>query len=66
VTAKVNGAVTSPDGKLVYQFEKAVVLNLDKDQMKASNVQPFDMLDIFPLIAGTYRDKVNSGNKKLV
>jgi hypothetical protein len=49
---------------MVYQFDKPVVLNLDAAQMAAANIQPFDMLDVFPLIAGTYRLSVLIKNEE--
>jgi GWxTD domain-containing protein len=52
---KVNGTVTTPDGKTVYQFDRPVNISLDEDQMKMAAAQPFNLHDMFPLVAGTYR-----------
>jgi GWxTD domain-containing protein len=57
-TLKVNGMVTTLDGKTVFQFEKPVALNLDQSQMKTASVQPLDLHDMFPLIPGTYKFSV--------
>ena len=54
-TLKINGTVTTLEGKMIYQFDKTVTVNLDEAQMKAANWQPFDLHDMFPLIPGTYR-----------
>jgi len=55
---KVNGTVTTLDGKLVFQFEKPVNMTLDDNQTKTADAQPFDLLDMFPLIPGTYKFSV--------
>lgn len=54
-TLKVNGRVTTADGRLVHQFDKTVALNLtDEERGDASRV-PFDYQDLFPLLGGDYR-----------
>jgi GWxTD domain-containing protein len=53
-TLKVNGRVSLPDGKLVYQFDKSVALNLSEAQMDEANRVPFDYQDLFPLVGGDY------------
>jgi GWxTD domain-containing protein len=53
-TLKVNGRVSAPDGKLVYQFDKTVALNLNEAQMDEANRVPFDYQDLFPLVGGDY------------
>jgi len=63
-TLKVNGTVTAADGKMVYQFDKPVTLNLDESQIRTANTLPFDMLDMFPLIPGTYRFSVLIKNEE--
>jgi GWxTD domain-containing protein len=54
-TLKINGAVTSLERRMIYQFDKSIAINLDETQMKAAGRQPFDLLDMFPLIPGTYK-----------
>ncbi len=54
-TLKVNGRVTTPDGRLVQQFDKTVALNLTEEQMRSASLTPFDFHDLFPLVAGDYR-----------
>ncbi len=52
---KVNGTVTTLDGRTVYQFEKPITLTLDENRMKTADVQPLDLHDMFPLLPGTYK-----------
>ncbi len=53
-TLKVNGRVTTPDGRLVHQFDKTVPVSLTEAEMKAASRTPFDLHDLFPLVAGDY------------
>lgn len=52
---KVNGNVTTPDGRLVYQFDKTVNLEWGEEEMGARSNQPFDLHDVFILIPGDYK-----------
>ena len=52
---KVNGNVTTTDGRLVYQFDKTVNLEWGEEEMGARSHQPFDIRDVFPLIPGDYK-----------
>jgi GWxTD domain-containing protein len=53
-TLKVNGRVTTADGRLVHQFDKTVSLNLTAEEMKDASRVPFDYQDLFPLVGGDY------------
>ena len=53
-TLKVNGRVSAPGGRLVYQFDKSVVLNLNEAQMDEARRVPFNYQDLFPLVGGDY------------
>ena len=53
-TLKVNGRVTTADGRLVHQFDKTVALNLTADEMNDASRVPFDYQDLFPLVGGDY------------
>ncbi len=53
-TLKLNGTVKTPDGRLVYQFDKTIALDLDEEQMKTANSRPFIIHDLFPVVAGEY------------
>ena len=53
-TLKVNGRVTTADGRLVHQFDKTVSLDLSADEMSEASRAPFDYQDLFPLLGGDY------------
>jgi GWxTD domain-containing protein len=53
-TLKVNGRVTTADGRLVHQFDKTVALNLTAEEMADAGRVPFDYQDLFPLVGGDY------------
>ena len=53
-TLKLNGTVKTPDGRLVYQFDKTIALDLDEEQMKTADSRPFIIHDLFPVLAGEY------------
>ncbi len=53
-TLQVNGRVTSPDGRLIHQFDKTVSLKLSEEQMSGAARAPFDFQDLFPLFGGDY------------
>jgi GWxTD domain-containing protein len=53
-TLKVNGRVTTSEGRLVHQFDKTVALNLTEEEMSEASRAPFDYQDLFPLIGGDY------------
>lgn len=57
-TLKVNGRVTTPDGRLVYQFDKSVSLEMTGEEMQDASRAPFNYQDLFPLIAGDYKFSV--------
>ncbi len=53
-TLKLNGTVKAPDGRLVYQFDKTIILDLDEEQMKEADRRPFIIHDLFPVLSGEY------------
>jgi GWxTD domain-containing protein len=53
-TLRVNGRVSAPGGRLVYQFDKSVALNLSETQMDEASRVPFNYQDLFPLVGGDY------------
>jgi GWxTD domain-containing protein len=53
-TLKVNGRVTTADGRLVHEFDKTVALNLTGEEMAEASRVPFDYQDLFPLVGGDY------------
>jgi GWxTD domain-containing protein len=54
-TLKLNGSVTTPEGKMVYQFDRTISLDFDEDKMASISRMPFNIHDMFPLIPGTYK-----------
>jgi GWxTD domain-containing protein len=55
---KVNGKVSSLEGKTIYQFEKNISLDFDQEKMKSVSRQPLLIYDMFPLIPGNYKFSV--------
>lgn len=51
---KINGSVTTPEGKSIYQFERDVYLEFDKEQMAQISRRPLSIRDMFPIIPGEY------------
>jgi len=54
-TLKLNGNVTTPEGKPVYQFDKTVALEMNEEEMKERANLPFAIHDMFPITAGDYK-----------
>ncbi len=54
-TLKLNGTVSTIEGKTVYQFDKTVPLEFGKEQMKQISSRPLSIRDMFPLIPGKFR-----------
>jgi GWxTD domain-containing protein len=54
-TLKVNGRVTTLDGRLVYQYDKTVSIDMPEEQMAELSRSPFDFHDVFPLVPGEYK-----------
>lgn len=55
---KINGNVSDSEGKIIYQYEGSISIELDKDQLKSIAYKPFDIYDMFPLTAGSYKFSV--------
>ncbi len=54
-TLRVTGRVTTLDGRLVYQYDKNVQIDMPEARMKELSRSPFDLHEIFPLIPGDYK-----------
>jgi len=52
---KINGNVSDSEGKTIYQYDGSISVELDEDQLKSIAYKPFDIYDMFPLIAGSYK-----------
>lgn len=55
VNIKLNGIISTLDGRQIYQFEKLISFNMNETQKKDRERQPFDIHDLFPLVPGDYR-----------
>ena len=62
-TLEINGRVTTSEGKTIYQFDRSIPIRLDSAQMDVAEKKPFDLVDMFPLIPGTYRLSVLMKNQ---
>jgi GWxTD domain-containing protein len=58
VNLKVNGTVSALDGKMIYQFDRAIALTLNDAQKVEALKLPFNYHDMFPLIPGTFKFSV--------
>jgi tetratricopeptide (TPR) repeat protein len=54
-TLRVNGSVLNQESKTIYQFERVISLDFDREKMLTISHQPLNIHDMFPLIPGTYR-----------
>ena len=54
-TLKMNGSVSSLEGKSIYQFERVISLDFDAEKMASVSRRPFNIYDMFPLIPGNFR-----------
>jgi len=52
---KVNGTLTTLDGRLVYQYEKTYPVQMTEAQMKERASQPVAIYDVFPCVPGDYK-----------
>ncbi len=52
---KINGAVSDLEGKTIYQFERSIPVEFDKEQLENITYRPFAFYDLFPLIPGDFK-----------
>lgn len=52
---EINGKVTDPAGRTIYQFERSVPIDFSEDQLNSIRDKLFSFQDIFPLLEGNYR-----------
>jgi len=52
---KINGSVSEPGGRLIYQFDKSASIAMTSEQVRGASRTKFDFHDMFPLIPGTYK-----------
>ena len=60
---KVNGLLSTVDGKLVYQFEKTFPVKLTSAQMKERQHLPLAIYDVFPCVPGEYKLSILAKNE---
>lgn len=58
VNLKVNGTVSTIDGKMIYQFDRAIAVTISDAQKVEALKMPFNYNDMFPLIPGTFKFSV--------
>ncbi len=54
-TLALNGSVSSPEGKTIFQFDKTISVEFNEEQMQNVSRRPFDIHDMIPLIPGRYK-----------
>jgi GWxTD domain-containing protein len=54
-TLKLNGNVTTLEGKPVYQYDKTIALEMNEAEMRERSNLPFAIHDMFPLTPGDYK-----------
>jgi GWxTD domain-containing protein len=52
---KVNGTLSTLEGKMIYQFEKTYQVEMTEAQMKERQSLPFAIYDVFPCVPGDYK-----------
>jgi len=52
---ELNGMVTAPDGKTVYQFDKTYSLEFGEEQFEGLRNSSLAVYDVFPLVPGEYK-----------
>jgi len=57
------GRISDEQDRLIYQFEKTIPLEFDKKQIDQIRNRPFNVLDIVPIIPGTFKLSVLMKNK---
>jgi tetratricopeptide (TPR) repeat protein len=60
---KVNGLLSTIDGRLVYQFEKTFPVKLTSAQMKERQHLPLAIYDLFPCVPGEYKLSILAKNE---
>ena len=53
-TLALNGIISTPEGKRVYQFDKKAEIEMTQAEMTERKSRPFNIHDLFPLVPGDY------------
>ncbi len=51
----INGRISDLEGNTIFQYERAIPIELDKNQFEQIKAQKFAFKDLFPLVEGNYR-----------
>lgn len=54
-TLKLNGSLALPDGKIIYQYDRVINVNVDEARMRELSHLPFNIHDLIPAVPGEYR-----------
>jgi GWxTD domain-containing protein len=52
---EINGRVADAAGKLVYQYDRSVPIEFDREQLSNIKTKLFSFQDMFPLVEGNYK-----------
>jgi GWxTD domain-containing protein len=52
---KVNGSVSNVEGETIYQFERSIPVEFEKEHLDNITYRPFAFYDLFPLIPGEFK-----------
>lgn len=55
---KLNGNITDLKGRIIFQYEKSIPLELTEEQLSRIKSTPFNLYDMVPLTPGNYRFSV--------
>ncbi|MGD0781654.1 MAG: GWxTD domain-containing protein, partial [Candidatus Aminicenantales bacterium] len=62
-TLKINGNVSEPGGRPIFQFDKTASISMTGEQIRNAGRTKFDFHDMFPLIPGTYKISILMKNE---
>jgi len=54
----INGLISDSKGKIIYQYEKPISVELTEEELKRITYRPVDFYDMFPLLPGEYKFSV--------
>ncbi|MEW6455566.1 MAG: GWxTD domain-containing protein [Acidobacteriota bacterium] len=52
---EINGKISDPGGKTIYQYDKSIPIEFTGEQMENIKSKLFSFQDVFPLVEGSYR-----------
>lgn len=54
-TLSLNGKISSPEGKTIFQFDKTITVEFNEEEMQNISYRPFAIHEMIPLIPGNYK-----------